>query len=634
MRRATLVPVGGLVLGGVLALLAFTGCTKHTATGGSQGTPASSASPPGATLAVAGQFISGEDASAIRAYLQSVKEVKPKKFDVEWNSDVVAFSREATMSSLRAISEDGSQYTLANSNPAVASLRPGKILWLYDIAVRRVTGTESVGDATVVDTEQMPLAEAFKRAQIEFDTPVSPPDYYMSFRPHLPPQAPTTPAKVSALRRHSPYVLVVDTPGSDQPPSPEGGQENTDPYYELDDYGAGTPVTGGYAGTIHGFVYSLGYKATTDALSLELIARKGGTIEEMQRDQRAEFWKLMNEQREEKNEEMKLEMLKDKLRLQIKEEQMEAAQNKGVPIITKAQLEAGKTLEEVKKELIAAKQKEADSASALKRLSMQRGQMLYEIWNMVTDNFDLRFRAKADIYKFNVSALMGATAGKFDSAQVTFKDLNGKLHYEFIGRVGEEGNGMVSVPVFHIPIIFNIPIPVYGVPFVVQLATDALVKVAVVGKFGTVHFEGDYGFNGSSGFQADKSKTEANSTLESKEPQFEHKEALSPGTSGVVAGLQLPRVGVGVGFLGANAVAFIDLVNVLTETNSAAVATLNPNCKKFTWTQVGNVGIDTSLMPLPFPLVTFVGNRLLTQKKEVLHHEKKWTDPDIPMCRI
>ncbi len=110
---------------------------------------------------------------------------------------------------------------------------------------------------------------------------------------------------------------------------------------------------------------------------------------------------------------------------------------------------------------------------------------------------------------------------------------------------------------------------------------------------------------------------------------------MSPGTSGLVLAIQLPRVGLGLGFLGPSGMAYMDLVNVLTMTNSAAVATLNPPCHRYTLDRIGSVGVDVSVMPLPIPLVQTVASSALSQRKEVWRAKQwKFVDPDIAMCRL
>jgi hypothetical protein len=43
----------------------------------------------------AGKPLHGNDAASLRAHLENVKEIKPKKFDVHWSPAVIAFDKAA-----------------------------------------------------------------------------------------------------------------------------------------------------------------------------------------------------------------------------------------------------------------------------------------------------------------------------------------------------------------------------------------------------------------------------------------------------------------------------------------------------------------------------------------------------------
>jgi hypothetical protein len=102
-----------------------------------------------------------------------------------------------------------------------------------------------------------------------------------------------------------------------------------------------------------------------------------------------------------------------------------------------------------------------------------------------------------------------------------------------------------------------------------------------------------------------------------------------------VLGVQLPRFGLGIGFLGSSAMAYMDLVHVLTMTNSAAVAALNPQCHRYTFDTIGSVGVDVSVVPIPFPLIQAAASKALSQRKEVWRAPQwKFIEPDIAMCRL
>jgi hypothetical protein len=101
--------------------------------------------------------------------------------------------------------------------------------------------------------------------------------------------------------------------------------------------------------------------------------------------------------------------------------------------------------------------------------------------------------------------------------------------------------------------------------------------------------------------------------------------------------VQVPRLGFGFGVLGMSSVAYFDVVNVVTMTNSAAVAIgmLTPPCRRVSWNAIGHVGISTKIVPWPIPYVADkINNALSTKPKEVFKHEKVVLDPPIKACEI
>lgn len=67
-----------------------------------------------------------------------MKDVEPEVFDVQWNPSTVAVDREAAQRSLEEVSPDRSGFTFLSSEPVVARLHSGNILWIWDLALRRV----------------------------------------------------------------------------------------------------------------------------------------------------------------------------------------------------------------------------------------------------------------------------------------------------------------------------------------------------------------------------------------------------------------------------------------------------------------------------------------------------------------
>ena len=71
-----------LVSGCAAAVLLLAGCSKRTA----QETAPAAAQQPARHGTFNARMMQGADQAAIRSYLQSVHEVKPKKFEVQWSA--------------------------------------------------------------------------------------------------------------------------------------------------------------------------------------------------------------------------------------------------------------------------------------------------------------------------------------------------------------------------------------------------------------------------------------------------------------------------------------------------------------------------------------------------------------------
>src|SRR5262249_57577549 len=123
---------------------------------------------------------------------------------------------------------DGATYVFASSEPVVAKLQPGKIVWIWGIAIRRIDRVGQLDDVTVVHTAAVPLSEAMTHADIEFETPL---DFSTAYPTAIPPQPPAVAApvnKTTRVRGASALVPVLwqETPpgghGSEPPPGEPG----------------------------------------------------------------------------------------------------------------------------------------------------------------------------------------------------------------------------------------------------------------------------------------------------------------------------------------------------------------------------------------------------------------------------
>lgn len=651
----------------------LSGCGRHegeqtgpTRTVGALPAPAQPRSASsGATLAVAGTLFNGSDPEQIRAYLRTVREIKPTKFDVQWSPATVAVSKDEAMRALLGVSRDGGTLRFAGSEPVVARIRPGSILWVYDIAVRHVDSVAIAGAVTVVHTSPVSLTQAFTNADIEFDATPGLADYYTGYRPHRAAAAATAlqrglqPAGVRpALWRSDsdpmPALLrVADQPAPGSPDS--GGPDDPGADDPDGDYGETRPLGDAHTGELLGFEYSMAYVTRPDGVTLSLEARKkdDGDPQQMEdkmqdaekeaaaaeKDLKESFKKLADLDASLKTDQASLADMD--LQYQKQLSFLQGKGDSGGQQALTQQYQQGRSklqdqinsLDKVRSVVNAIKQQDEEKLRKLKEV----GGKLVDLFGIISDNLDVRFRVRTDVDQFQVAGALKIVNGDLDSARAQFRNMKGKVHIEYVGRWGQPGNGAVKVPVVHLPYVFNIPFPVGGFPLVIQLGTDFSANVFLAGNHAAQQFSGDYAFSGSTGFTATRAGATDSTSMSGEKPQVGAAVANSPGVSGLVLAIQAPRVGLGVGVFGASSVAYSDIVNVVTMTNAAAVSTgimLMPPCKRTTYTAYGHVGIDTQVMPLPIPFVTDALSKKLSTQKEVFKHTHEVLDPPVKGCEI
>jgi hypothetical protein len=100
---------------------------------------------------------------------------------------------------LIGVSSDGALLTLASDEPALSRLKPGSIIWIWDICIRRVGAVIAQGNDTLVRTSPVALTEAMPNAEIDVEASPKLQNYYISRRT-VPPVAKTTQLSMPAAR--------------------------------------------------------------------------------------------------------------------------------------------------------------------------------------------------------------------------------------------------------------------------------------------------------------------------------------------------------------------------------------------------------------------------------------------------
>jgi hypothetical protein len=687
IRSALLKKNAITILLGALLLL---GCSKHGQSGGS-GNGTSSADEanrlPG-TAPWSGHVLRGDDANALRSYLRSVQEIKATVFEVQWNPATVAIDREAAIRSLRRVSRDGVTFVFAANEPTVGKLKPGSIMWVRDLALRKVDAVDTQGGLTTVQTSIVSLNEAMPNAHIEFEAPVPVQNFLLSH-----PEAPATPAspKTSSLV-HGAYGFVPvlytvppvaasgpsghsagsptpgSTPGSGASPSPGpspgagapnagsapgggapnpgsapgGGAPNSGsaPGGGAPNSGSapggGAPNSGSApgggapnSGSAPGGGAPNSGSAPGGGAPNPGSAPGGGAPNPGSApgggapnpgsapgggapnpgDAPGSGGDPANQNDEQS----------------FGDNAYSGSLNGMLYSIGYRPLASGALN-------VALESRDGEDGG-------DGGKGFKHYFDMPSDNVDVRFKVNAELSGFSAAGAYQIVGGNVAAAKMQFKNLNGHVTAAFVGRLGHPGNKGLKVPIMHLPISFNVPLPIEGIPFVVQLGGDFLLTLFLAGNHATLSVNGAYNFNGQSGFSYANNNAGLSDTsnFTGAQPAVTNYQGASLGVSAVMLAAQLPRIGFGLSVTGAaSTIAYFDVVHVLTMTQSADAGAmmLAPRCKRITYNALGHVGVETKVLLLPIPAVQQWASDKLTGKREVFNQSKEVLDPPVKGCEI
>jgi hypothetical protein len=664
-----------------------------------------------------GKVLKGSSVDSLREYLQNVREVKATRFEVQWNPATVAIDRETAIRSLRRVSRDGATFTFAANEPVVERIRPGSILWVRDLALRKVDAVGTEGGFIQVHTQAVSLNEALPNAVIEFQAAVpvqnfllSRPDIlaplktaklrsWPSSRGAFMPVVYTIPAALAQVgpaggssappgtggpTNNSPSPGAPGGPGGSAPNGPSGtAPVNTSPGNSSGPAGStenGGPGSSGPAGNSLGSQGSgAGGTPSSPGGTSPLPGGPGagaanGSGSGAQNEPTSPGSGNGPPNNPSNNPDANSPSSPGNATSPSAEgpTQSISQSSPGPAAGTPApRVPASGTSPPVPpQDASTAEDASADgeeeesfhgnsysgnlngmdyslgyapSSDGSLALSLQSrvavgGGGGSNLFSIVDDNLDIRFKVDAQLSGFGASGLYQVVNGDLTQAQLQFKNLKGHVSAAFVGRLGQPGNKDVKIPIMHLPISFNVPLPVEGIPFVLQIGGDFLLTVFLAGNHASLAVNGQYDFDGTSGFSYAKASGNMSdsSSLTGKDPTITSYQGASLGASAVVLAVQLPRVGFGLGVNGiGSTVAYFDVIHVFTMTQSAdAAAALGFSCKRVTYNATGHVGIATNIVPLPIEAVRQWASDKVNGKREVFNYMKVVTDPAIKACEI
>lgn len=503
------------------------------------------------------------DSAGLRRYLETVDTVQGATFDVTWSPNAVRLSRDQTVKSLRRVSRDGATFTFAAGDPVIAALKPGQILLVWGIALRKVTGVEPRGGTTVVRTSIAALPEAIPNGHIAWHTKrtsfaqgivspsVLPPDT-ISKRASLDPDG-------AGLFRLASYRQGEGQNGQDEPKQGEGGggEEAELPHHAGGEFG--------------GYEFEVGYAAEGERLAFQLEARKGGDegpFNEPQENQgertRAHGTQGVGGNGNLTGEEHGAALTDQEKKFKKEHEKQEENTKQGV------------NKPETPKDILTPK----------------------GLFGMANELLDLRVRVKGHLDDFGTSgdiALTNASLGNFKGA---VESLNGEADLDWIARLGTQ-QGVFSEKVkLEVPFNYDIPLIIGGLPFVIEIGTNLLVTPGLTSHHASAAGSYHITFGGSAGITATASDVNTQSSL-SGNVEDTHHEVTSLGVSAVLVAAQVPRIGFGLGLLNTSAVAYVDHVLATSVVTAGAVGLIP--CRRYQIVSTFGAGVGVQILGIPVP---------------------------------
>jgi hypothetical protein len=407
----------------------------------------------------------GGTAAALHAYLTTVDTVRGATFEVSWRPETVRLDRATTTRTLQGVSPDGATFRFAD-DPALGAVKPGAVLLVWGVALRRVDSVTSNGGALVVHTSVASLTDAIDHGHIAFQGPA---DFAHGV------VAPTY------LKPDSLKVSMGSQGGSGfevRPVSYVRGEELSRSPEGTDNEGGRDPVQGDQAGgdstgdstaipnatanikkgEIKGFEYEVAYLYTGGGLDFEMEVTK----------KPEEAPSASKEGGKEDNKEI-VQGLKDQQA--GKPEVPPPAQGNPDPnplaTAIRASMKANKAWSDAK-ENWDRKTQDIPSAVWASLPALTSG----KLWGTVYNTLDLRVKAQGHIDGLDLGGDISIANAKQIASKLSINNLNGLVNLQYIARLGDQQGTWDEQLKAMLPVTFNIPMIIGGIPFMFQVGVN------------------------------------------------------------------------------------------------------------------------------------------------------------------
>jgi hypothetical protein len=227
----------------------------------------------------------------------------------------------------------------------------------------------------------------------------------------------------------------------------------------------------------------------------------------------------------------------------------------------------------------------------------------------------------------DTSGGISLNGGRVTHTNISIKSLVEHAHITYTVSRGDGSAAGGDPPVFHVPIGLDYTIP-GEIPIYLKVQVGLLVKLGVSSKNAVIHGGVDLNTAGSdtitqSGKSVSGSETGdsiSGTILTQSDGGVPPSESLAP--SGVVVAVQLPKLGIGLGFTSANGIGYVDLVSSIGQTVGGSLAGML--CSSYDVDLTIGAGLEAQVGLGKFGLSLASPKKILYEKKAQTH------DPGCP----
>jgi hypothetical protein len=614
-----------------LLLLALGACKKapDAAPAASSAAPAASGSssavgletPPPGTLFPTGVMLSGDRAS-LQHYLRYVDTVIGAKVRLKYAPGAVVLDRDAAIRALHSASWDGVTWRFDASEPSVQKLKPGSVLLVWGLAIRKVTRVERAGDELVVTSDEAQLTDLVTSADIAWNAPAHMRQGAMAMRVPKPVDSVTfRSASFGGPRAPASYFRFASfADDSASPDTSPPAQYQKSFKIEIAKYAVAIAYGAPSEDQLNFYAqFAYGEEAEEPVgfpAQLGEVTKKAGKFVDWAKDKQ--------EEREKESKEAKKQAKAARDGGQTMSGPGPGLRQAHAPTSEEQHKQKAEEEEEAEYEKKYGKQSRNSTSGMPKLPQMPKvpasfGEGLGSAWKELAGRSAIKVTGVGTVTGLRSQGDIEIEGGKVKHAMFS----NPEFHLQ--GDIMWSARIDIAVFAGHthveVPVTFRVPLIIGGLPFFLELAINAQIQPAITSKMATAKGQRHIDFTKSAQLTISSGDVSAGSEEPTIEAQKGPEEKITGlGVSGLMIALQVPRVGFGFGFYGTNAMGYFDVVVASGATYTGTTGIIQ--CTKEILTASFNYGYSASFLGFPVYDKRYTGP----------HKEFEWNDPEGRNC--